>query len=431
MKPNINPTKIEHLLTRRVEKIYPSKEALKKVLLSGKKLRLYQGFDPSTPNLHIGHLVGLLKLKEFQQMGHEVIFLIGDFTGIIGDPTGKIEGARPQLTREQVLENAKTYKKQAGMILNFSGKNPVKLKYNSQWLTKLSLLEAARLTRLLTYAQVIKRDMFQQRLKEDKDIFLTEFFYPFFQAYDSVYMDVDLEIGGSDQMFNMMVGRDLMHKIKKKEKFVLTTKLLVDSTGKKIGKTEGNVVNIANLPYDFFGQIMSLSDEAILPCFELITEIPLSGTLPAGPAEGRMPPQAARQGCVPSKTFTFPSIKKALATGQNPMEYKKLLAFELTKMLNGNQAAQKAQKEFEKVHQSRGLPSKIPTFPLKNLTKNPINVLDLLLETKLASSKSEAKRLIIQGAVEINGKRVLELKSFRVLGKEIIKVGKRKFLKIV
>lgn len=393
--------KIKEVLERGVEKIYPSKKALKEVLLSGRKIKIYQGFDPSTPNLHIGHLVGLLKLKQFQQLGHEVIFLIGDFTGMIGDPTGKIEGARPQLSHQQVLKNAKTYKKQAGRILNFSGKNPVKIKYNSKWLANLGIDKLAGLMRHLTYSQIIKRDMFQKRIEKNKDILLSEFFYPLMQAYDSVYMDVDLEIGGSDQMFNMLVGRQLMKKLKNKEKFVLTTKLLLDSKGKKIGKTEGNVINLNAPPNQLFGQIMSLADDCILPCFTLITEIPMS---------------------------KIKEIKKTLKAGKNPIQLKKKLAFEIVKMLNNQKAAEKAQKEFEKVFQKKEVPSKIREVKVK---KKKVKLLDLLVDLGLAPSKSEAKRLVLQGGVKINGQVQKDWKKeIKIKKGMIIQVGRRRFVKI-
>lgn len=395
--------KIEQLLTRRVEKIYPSKKALEKVLRSGKKIRLYQGFDPSTPNLHIGHLVGLLKLKEFQELGHEVIFLIGDFTGMVGDPTGKVK-ARKALTRKQVLKNARTYQEQAGKILRFTGKNPVQLLFNSQWLGKLKTEKLLRIAGLATVQQMIARDMFQKRIKEGQDLFLNEFFYPLLQAYDSVHMDVDLEIGGSDQMFNMMVGRDLMKKLKNKEKFVLTTKLLLDSKGEKIGKTEGNVINIAQPPTQLFGQIMSLSDDCILPCFELITEVSMN-----------------RVG----------EIEKALSSGKNPMRYKKELAFELVKMLNNENIAKVALSHFEKVFEKREEPIKMRGF---NLGKDKINVVDLLVETGFAESRSLAKRLIAQGTVSVDQATVKDLKMDINIPKQgrVLKVGKkREFLKIL
>lgn len=399
--------KIDELLTRRVDKIYPSRKALEKVLRSGKKLKLYQGFDPSTPNLHIGHLVGLLKLKQFQQLGHEVIFLVGDFTGMIGDPTGKIKGARPQLSQKQVLKNARTYKQQAGMVLDFSGKNPIKIKYNSQWLAKLRAVEVASLMRHLTYSQVIKRDMFQQRIKEGKDILVSEFFYPFLQAYDSVYLDVDLEIGGSDQMFNMLVGRDLMKKLKGKEKFVMTTMLLADSRGNKIGKTEGNAINITHPPQILFGQIMSLTDDCILPCLELATELPLS---------------------------RIKEIEKSLKANKNPMIFKKELAFELVKMLYSKRKSQKAQEEFEERFQKKKAlnPTQI------RIKTGAMSLVGFLLHAGLASSKSEAKRLIRQNSVKILPPGSTDFSqaqtaslATKVKTGEIIKVGKLKIVKLI
>lgn len=209
--------KIDEVLSRGVANVYPSKQELEKVLRSGKKIRLYNGIDPTGNTLHLGHMVVLRKLRQFQDLGHGVIMLIGDFTGMIGDPSGKSETRKP-LTREQVLENAKNYKEQASKILRFEGGNPAEIKYNSEWLDKLSYSEVANIASLLTYAQVIERDMFQKRIKEGKDLFLSEFLYPLMQGYDSVAMDVDLEVGGSDQTFNMLTGRDLMKKMKGKEK---------------------------------------------------------------------------------------------------------------------------------------------------------------------------------------------------------------------
>lgn len=401
MKLITDEEKIEEVLTRGVAKIYPSKKALKKRMLSGERLRIYQGFDPSTPNLHIGHLVGLLKLKQFQQLGHEVIFLIGDFTGMVGDPTGKIEGARPQLTHQQVLKNAKTYKKQVRRILNFSGKNPIKIKYNSKWLANLGVDKLAGLMRHLTYSQIIKRGMFQKRMEKGKDILLSEFFYPFMQAYDSVHMDVDLEIGGSDQMFNMLVGRQLMKKLKNKEKIVLTTELLVDSKGKKIGKTEGNVINLDTLPNQLFGQIMSLTDDCVLPCFTIITETPMS---------------------------KIKEIKKAFRVGKNPIQFKKELAFEIVKMLNSQKDAQKAQKEFERVFEQDKEPKKIREV---KVSAKRVGILNLLVQLNLVESKNEAKRMVEQGAVKIDGERIVDWKKeIEVKPGMVAQMGKRKFARI-
>jgi tyrosyl-tRNA synthetase len=393
--------KIEEALTRGVEKIYPSRQSLEKVLRSGKKIRLYQGFDPTMPNLHLGHCVGLLKLRQFQDLGHEVIFLVGDFTGMIGDPTDKLS-VRKQLTRQQVLKNCRNWKRQAEKILNFGGKNPAKFVFNSQWLDKITFKNLIEITANFTVQQMIGRGFFQRRLKEDRPIFLHEFLYPVAQAIDCVQMDVDLEIGGSDQTFNMLCGRTLMKILKNKEKFVLTTKLLVDSRGEKVGKTAGNALFLNASAQDMFGGIMSFPDEAIILAFELLTQVPL---------------QLIKQ------------YEKAMKLGKvNPMELKKQLAFEIVKMLHSQNAANTAQKEFERVFQKRKIPSKIPSFCAK---KQFYNIVDLLVETKLASSRSEAKRLIKQKAIEINKIVITNPRTIVFIKEEIIiRVGKRNFLKI-
>lgn len=393
--------KIDELLSRGVEKIYPSREELEKVLRTGRKLRVYQGFDPTAPNLHIGHLIGLRKLRQWQDLGHEVIFLIGDFTGMIGDPSGK-DKTRLPLTREQVLTNAQTYQEQAGSILRFSGENPVQIKFNSQWLDKLSIEDFLRLTSNLTYQQVIKREMFQKRLEKQMDISLNEFLYPVLQGYDSVAMDIDVEIGGNDQLFNMMTGRDLKHKLKRGEKFVMTTPLLTDASGKKIGKTQGNIIALTTPPNQFYGLIMSLGDEIIIKGFTYLTDLPLDEI---GKSEA------------------------ALQNGENPMVYKKKLAYTLTQMLNGEEEAKKAQEEFTSVHQ-RG------ETPMHNIltyfTEKPEeNIVDILMNSKLAASRSEAKRLVEQGGVEVENKK-LQASSFNVQLKSgmTIRVGKTHFVRV-
>lgn len=392
--------KIDELLTRGVEKIYPSKEELEKVLRSGKKLKLYQGFDATTPLLHIGHFMGLMKLKQWQELGHEVIFLIGDFTGMIGDPTGK-DKTRSILTKEQVAENAKTYKEQAGKILNFEGENAAKIMFNSEWLGKLGAIDLAKLMSIVTFSQIVERDMFQKRIKNNIDISMVEFIYPLLQGYDSVAMDVDLELGGNDQTFNMLIGRDLMKKLKSKEKFVMTTPLLTDSSGNKIGKTTGNAINLMSKPEDFYGQIMSLGDDVIVKCFEYLTDIPME---------------------------EVKKIETDLKSGANPMDFKKKLAFKLTEMLNSTSSAQKAQQFFESTVQNKETPTEIPEF---KLTK-PSNIIDVLVQSGLASSNSEAKRLIEQGAVEINSKKIYNNnEAIEQTSNLILKVGKRKYLKII
>ena len=310
---------VDEVLTRGVADILPSKEGLKK-LMEGKKISLYQGFDPSMPSLHLGNLVGILKLRQFQQLGHKIIFLIGDFTGMIGDPTDKF-AVRQKLSRNKVLENSSNWTKQMKNLLDFQGDNKVEIRYNSQWSDEITFKNLIEIASNFTVQQLIERDMFQARLKSNKPIYLHEFLYPVAQAYDCVAMDVDLEIGGSDQVFNMLAGRTLMKAVKNKEKYVLATKLLLDKEGKKAGKTSGNALFLDSKAKDFFGGIMSFPDEAILLGFELLTEINL---------------------------FGLDDKVKA-----NPMAEKKHLAYEVVKLIWGEEEAKSAEKDFEKTFQEK------------------------------------------------------------------------------
>ena len=264
--------KIEELLTRGVANIIPSKEELANVLKSGKKLRLYNGIDPTGLHLHLGHMVVLRKLRQFQDLGHETIVLIGDFTARIGDPTDKLS-TRYKLTKKQVEENAANYKKSISKILDLNKSN-IRFLHNETWTNKLKPEDMLELASNFTVSQLLERDMFQERTKMGKEIYLHEFLYPIFQAYDSVTMDVDMEIGGNDQTFNMLAGRTLMKKLKNKEKFVLATKLLTDPTGRKMGKTEGNLIALDEAPTEIFGKVMAWTDEIIGLGLELLTDVP-------------------------------------------------------------------------------------------------------------------------------------------------------------
>lgn len=390
--------KISELLTRGVDNIIPSKEDLEKVLRSGKRLRVYQGFDPSSPQLHIGHMIGLRKLHQWQDLGHEVIFLIGDFTARIGDPTGK-EETRPLLSKKQVEENARDYKEQAGKILRFSGKNPVKIKFNSQWLDKLSMPEILNLAAQVTYQQVIKRGMFKNRLEKDEDISFNEILYPIMQGYDSVAMDIDVEVGGRDQLFNMMMGRHLMHKMKRKNKFVMTTELLTDAQGNKIGKTEGNAIALTDPPGEIFGAIMGFPDDVVVVGLECLTDVPQE---------------------------EIQNIEKSIKSGQNPLQFKKELALEIVRIYHGQEAAQNAQSEFEQVFQKGQKPQDLETIKVKSPS---LYLVDFLVKNSLAPSKSAAKRLLDQGAVEIDGHTVKD-QQVDLKDGQVVKIGKRKFLKI-
>jgi tyrosyl-tRNA synthetase len=362
---------VGELLTRGVEKVYPNFSELEKRLLSGDRLRLYCGFDPSAPALHIGNAIALNKLGQFQALGHEVIFLIGDFTGMIGDPTDK-KAARRQMTRVEVLANAKDYQTQAAAYLKFDGANPAKVLYNSAWNDKLTYKELIELASNFTVQQMITRDMFQERLKEEKPIYLHEFFYPLTQGYDSVVMDVDLEIGGNDQLFNMLCGRDLLKALKNKEKYVLTLRLLADEGGKKMGKSEGNVVWLNAKPNDMYGQVMSWPDGVICRAFESCTNVPM--------------PEITKM------------TKQLQADKINPRDLKMKLAYEITRLNAGEEAALAAQTNFIKTIQKKELPEEMATW---QADRKEYNILDLLVETDLASSKSEARRLVEQGAIKI------------------------------
>lgn len=378
---------IEEVLTRGVQQILPDKKGLAD-LMAKRKIKLYQGFDPSMPSLHLGNFVGLMKLRQFQKLGHEVIFLVGDFTGMIGDPTDKL-ATRKKLTRKQVLENARAWKKQISMLLDTEGKNPVKILFNSKWLDKISFKDLIEITSNFTVQQMMERDMFQERLKSNSPIYLHEFLYPVAQAEDSVMMDVDLEVGGNDQMFNMMAGRTLMKATSGKEKYVLTTKLLVDKDGKKVGKTTGNALFLDSKPEEFYAGIMSFPDEVIYLGFELLTEIPLKGI--------------------------EENVKK------NPMIEKKHLAFEIVKLLWGEDKATLAQNKFEETFQERR-----PEFNIK--VESGKSLIDTITDFTSKGSKSEAKRLIKQKAVDVNGK-VIEDSNYLVKVGDEIKVGSRTFLK--
>lgn len=392
--------KIEEVLARGVENIYPNREALEKVLMSGKKIRLYCGFDPSAPVLHIGNAIALMKLGQFQALGHEVIFLIGDFTGMIGDPTDK-NAARRKLTRK-VLANAKNYKKQAGAYIKLSGVNPAKIMYNSKWSDKLSFKDLIEVTSNFTAQQMFARDMFQERIKQTKPIYLHEFLYPVAQAYDSVAMDVDLEVGGNDQTFNMLCGRDLMKAAKNKEKFVLTMKLLADPSGQKMGKTEGNAVNLDESPENMYGQVMSWPDGVIEGGLELCTNLPMA---------------------------EIKDMAGQIKQDKNPRDIKMRLAYEITKINHGEKKARAAEEHFVKTVQKKEMPEEIKIVKVRD---KRINIIQLLALTNLASG-AYARGLIGQGGIKVDGRVITFRGEIIEIKKEgtLLQKGKRGFVKVV
>lgn len=399
-KISTDQEKIQELLSRGVENIYPSKGFLEKKLKSGEQLTLYLGIDPTGPTLHLGHIIPMEKLRQFQELGHKIILLIGDFTGTVGDPTDKAATRKP-LTHKQVLQNAKDYKKQATTILDFSGDNKVELKYNSTWHNKMNFSDVLNLSTNFTVQQLLERDMFQERIKAGKPIHLHEFMYPVLQAYDSVAMGVDGEVGGNDQTFNMLSGRTLMKSLSKKEKFVVTMKLLVDPSGKKMGKTEGNMLALTDSAKDMFGKVMSWTDGMITDAYELCTRLPMS---------------------------EIKKISKELKAGKNPRDYKFRLAQEITTIYHGETKAKKAAEEFVKVFAKGGKPDNIKEHKVKTGSISPV---ELLFELTLVSSKGEARRLIDGGGMRLNDEKISSWKNdISIKSGDIVQAGKRKFAQI-
>jgi tyrosyl-tRNA synthetase len=360
---------------------------------------MYLGVDPTGPTLHIGHVIPLMKLAELQKMGHQIILLIGDFTAMIGDPTDKLS-ARKQLTRSEVLANLRLYKQQASKFISFSGKNAAKIKYNSDWLGKMSFADVVELASKMTVDQMLKRDMFRTRMDEGKPVYIHEFMYPLMQGYDSIAMDVDAEVGGNDQTFNMLAGRDLMKSIKNKEKFVVATRLLVDPTGKKMGKTEGNMITLRDEPNDMFGKVMSWSDGLIISGYELCTQVS------AGDIEEE---------------------RAFLANGGNPRDAKLRLAEALVSLHHGPALAAKGREAFLGAFSKGAMPDDAPEATVSRDTL----LVDALLSQKLVSSKTDFRRLVSEGAIkDLKGEGTVNAFDLKVSADMDLKVGKHRFLKI-
>lgn len=396
MKVEKTIDKIDELLTRGVSKIYPSKEKLEQVLRSGKKLRLYQGFDPTGTKLHLGHMVGLRKHRQWQDLGHEVIFLIGDGTGQAGDPTGKKKTREKFFTQTELRANSKDYLSQASKIVRFDGPNPIKILYNSDWLNKLTTIDILNIAQNFSLQQLIERDMFQDRLKMGETINMREFLYPFLQGYDSVALDVDLELGGSDQTFNMLAGRTLMQAMKGKEKFVMTTPLLSDSKGAKIGKSEGNVIGLTDPASELYGKIMSLGDDAIIPMFTLLTDVSLK------------------------------EIAK-FDTQNDAMTLKKQVALIIVTQLHNETLAKEAQENFVHTFQKKEIPEAMEEIKCKNGEL----LSEVLVQNKILSSKSEWRRLVLENAIhDLSENKNIKDVNLKVSDNLILKIGKKKFLKV-
>lgn len=397
------PDAIERLLERGIAEVIPGEE-MERYLRAGGKIRIYIGIDPTSSVIHIGHAVALRKLRQFQQLGHKVVLLIGDFTGRIGDPTDK-SAMRVQLTREQVQENATSYIQQAVKIMDMdSPTNPIEVRYNGDWWDNLSSRDMIELAANFTVQQMIQRDMFQRRLEENKPIGLHEFLYPLLQGYDSVALDVNAEIGGTDQIFNMLAGRTLLRALKDKEKFVVAVPLLEGTDGRKMSKSFGNVIGVADPPYVMFGKVMSLKDELIVRYFDLCTDVAES--------------EIARMALL---------LEEKAA---NPMDLKKRLARELVTFYHSAADAEAAAARFAREVQQREIPRDVPEVALSRTGAWPI--VDLLLALNLASSKGEAKRLVEQGSVQVNGEKVVDARvEVTVEPGAIVRSRRRQFAKVV
>ena len=381
---------LKELLERRLENVFPSKEEAINKLKSGSRLKVYLGIDPTGPNLHLGHTIPILFLKQLWELGHTPVLVIGDFTARIGDPTGK-ETTRKSLTEQEVKDNMKNYLSQVYKILP---KGSFEVKYNSSWLSKMSFEDVVKLASHVTVQQMIAREMFQERIKSEKPIGVHEFMYPLMQGYDSVAIKIDGEVGGNDQTFNMLVGRDLEKKLLNKDKLVFATRLLVDAeSGRKMSKTEGGLISLSDSAQDIYGKTMkTVPDEMIVTVFELCTE----------------------------KDWVWIQDKKP-DIKNDPLIFKKELAFELTKMYHGEKEATKAKDEWENVFSKGELPSEMVDVEAGKLVD--------IIEVGGAVSSTQAKRLLDQGAVSVNDEVVKEWG--RVLKKgDIVRVGPRKFLKV-
>lgn len=400
MKVHIDEKLIDKFLTRGVNKVFPSAHELKQKLMSGDRIRVYQGFDPSGPFLHVGHAMGIRALRILQQLGHEVIFLIGDFTARVGDPDK--DKTRAFLTLEQVEKNMKGWKEQAGQIINFEGENPVQFKHNYDWLSKLNAEKMLELTTSITIQQLVERDLFQRKMKENKPIQLREFLYPLLQGYDSVAMEVDMEIGGSDQIFNMLVGRDLVKKYLNKEKFVRANEMMEAPDAMTMSKTKGNGINLTDSPEDMYGKSMSYPDELIFKGMRLLTDLEIEDIY---------------------------KMEQEVKSGRNPMEFKKLMSFEIVKLLKGEKAAKTAEKHFEETVQKKQLTES--DMEEVTVTGN-MTILEFLKDALgTQESMNQIKRIVEQGGVEVDGERVAETHlTFDFKPGMVVKYGKRKYFKI-
>lgn len=389
------------IIRKGAEEIIPEEELVKKIELSIKEqkpLRVKLGADPSRPDLHIGHAVVLGKMRQFQDLGHQAVLIIGDFTGMIGDPTGRSK-TRPALSLEDTKVNAQSYFEQAGIVLN---KETLEIRYNSEWLAPMNFRDVITLSAHYTVARMLERDDFSKRYAQGIPISTHEFLYPLAQAYDSVAIKSDIELGGTDQKFNLLVGRDIQREYGLQPQVILTMPILEGlSGGAKMSKSLDNYIGLTDTPEDMYGKTVSISDDLIFRYFTLVTN---------------------------TSSEEIKSFKKAMEAGENPRDIKHELAWRLVKRYHDTEAANRAKDYFQKVFVKKDVPDNIPEFTVPT---GDIFITKLMLESGLCQSGGEAKRLIAQGGVSINGARINSYSNpLEVKDGDILKVGKRKFIKL-
>jgi tyrosyl-tRNA synthetase len=393
---------INELLTRSVDRIYPTKNELKKLLLSGKRLVIYVGIDPTADYVHLGHSTNYLLLERFHKLGHRIIVLVGDFTAMIGDPSDK-SSARKQLTREEVVKNLASFKKQIGKILDFEDRNnPIEFKFNSGWLADMTFEDVAMLASNFTVQQMIERDTFQKRLADNKPLYVHEFFYPIMQGYDSVSMNVDIEVGGTDQTFNMLAGRTLLKRYKDKEKIVITTTLFENpETGEKLmSKSLGTGIALNEKPFEMFAGVMRLPDNSIVQAYIDCTRMSLG---------------------------EINATKRRLNSGENPRDVKLELAHEIVRMYHTLEDANKARDKWLETVSSNKIADDVPVVELSS--NNPMLV-DLAVTLDPTMSRSQARQLIEAGGMRLDGKKVSGDDQASLKQGSVVQLGKKRVYKI-
>jgi tyrosyl-tRNA synthetase len=389
---------IERLFDRTVAEVIVKEELVQK-LRSGRKLRLKQGFDPSKPNLHVGSAIGLRKLRQFQELGHQVVLIVGDWTARVGDPSGRDE-SRTMLSAEEVRRNAETYMQQFFIVVD---RARTEVRWQSEWYEKFKLVDVLNLTSRFTMAQMMAHETFRQRWEQNQPLTLMELMYPLMQAYDSVMCQADVEFGGTDQKFNNLVGRELQPTFGQPPQDVFLVPLLPGTDGRKMSKSFGNTIDLTEPPDQMYGKAMSISDEMLDTYLTLVSEIP---------------------------DAELEEIRRALAGGTvNPRDIKMRLASDIVRQFHGAEAARNAEAEFVRVFQQRELPTEIPIYELGSW--KPLSIVELLKEANLAPSTSAARRLVEQGGVRINDQKVADI-GFIVQPEEgmIVRAGKRNLIKL-